>query len=119
MKNFDADCIYIVTVKSFEENDFENEEVLFECAYGTPEKAREAYNRAEKMFTPHAYVEFGIRRVVFIQDDPSTEEMAYEHLKEVADREFELYYGERCQEYEEGCVVCEAYAERDKQGAEL
>ena len=114
MKNFDADCIYIVTVKKFEENDYENVEVLFECAYGTREKAHEAYHRAEAMFTPCAYVEFGVRRVVIVQGDGCPEEeMAYERLQELANEEFELYWGPRCEEHEDGCPVCDAYAARD------
>ena len=119
MKNFNADCIYIVTITKFEENDVENEEVLFECAYGTRGKAHEAYNRAKKMFTPNAYVEFAVRRVVIVRGDESCaeEEMAYDRLTELANEEFELYWGprvHRCEEHEDGCPVCDAYAERDR-----
>ena len=119
MKNFGADCIYIVTITKFEENDVENEEVLFECAYGTRGKAHEAYNRAKKMFTPNAYVEFAVRRVVIVRgDEPcAEEEMAYDRLTELANEEFELYWGprvHRCEEHEDGCPVCDAYAERDR-----
>jgi hypothetical protein len=119
MKNFDADCIYIVTVKKFEEDDYENVEVLFECAYGTREKAHEAYHRAEAMFTQCSYVEFGVRRVVIVQGDGCPEEeMAYERLQELANEEFELYWGPRCEEYEEGCPTCDAYAARDARDGE-
>jgi hypothetical protein len=117
MKNFDADCIYVVTIKKFEENDVENEEVLFECAYGTRGKAHEAYDRAKKMFTPHAYVEFSVRRVVFVQGDGCPEEeMAYARLQELANEEFEAYWGPRCEEHEDGCPVCDAYAAREEEG---
>jgi len=39
--------------------------------------------------------------------------MAYERLQELANEEFELYWGPRCEEHEEGCPVCDAYAARD------
>lgn len=114
--------IWLLTVKAFEEDDLGEytHDVIFTCAYGRRSKAVEAKEKAKAMFPRNADIEYTIERVAFVQDElPSVEEeMAYDLLGETAKDWFEKYWGPRCEEHEDGCPVCDAYAERDaREGA--
>jgi len=112
--------IWLLTVTTFEEDDDGGEyisDVIFTCAYGRRSKAMEAKEKVRAMFPRNADIEYKIERVIFVQDElPSVEEeMAYDLMSETAKEWFENYWGPRCEEYEEGCPTCDAYAARDKE----
>ena len=110
-------CIWLLTITRFDEDDDGDytHDVIFTCAYGRRSKAMEAKAKARAMFPTHADIEYSIERVVFVQDElPSDEEdMAYDMMGKVAKEKFWEHWGPRCEEHEDGCPVCDAYAARD------